>query len=90
MLHLTTSHLLGEAADEFEEKRILGFETEKPSLYCGDAQGGQLLQITENSVRLVDGSSLDLVAQWPEDGRASITVASANSSQVKKKHHLPS
>lgn len=61
---------------------IPGFDSEKQSLYCGDAVYGQLIQITEDSVRLVDGKTLSLVAQWPEKGDASITVASANLSQV--------
>ena len=38
--------------------------------------------MTADSVRLVDGTSLELVAQWPDQGNASITVAAANLSQV--------
>lgn len=73
---------VGAGADELEEKSIPGFESEKSSLYCGDAVHGQMLQVTESSVRLVDASSLQLIAQWPTDAAASITVASANYSQA--------
>lgn len=72
----------GPAADELEERTIPGFDSEKQALYCGDALHGQLLQVTADSVRLVDGTSLELVAQWPDQGNASITVAAANLSQV--------
>jgi DNA damage-binding protein 1 len=72
----------GPAADELEERAIPGFDLEKQALYCGDALHGQLLQVTADSVRLVDGTSLELVAQWPDQGNACITVAAANLSQV--------
>ncbi len=41
-----------------------------------------LKQITEDSVRLVDGNSLELVSEWKDEHGSAITVAAANQTQV--------
>jgi len=76
------THRAGPTADELEERPIPGFDLEKQALYCGDALHAQLLQVTEDSVRLVDGATLELAARWPENSTIKITVVSANLSQV--------
>ncbi len=41
-----------------------------------------LIQITEDSVRLIDDQSFELVSEWRDEERSAITVAAANQTQV--------
>ena len=47
-----------------EEQDIAGFDCEAQTLHCSNVVNNQILQITQNSVRLVDGATLKLNASW--------------------------
>jgi DNA damage-binding protein 1 len=68
--------------DELEETEIQGFVCNAPSLFCQDAIHDQLVQVTADSVRLVSASSRELLFEWRDPSVLSITVATANSTQV--------
>lgn len=70
------------------ECEVPGFDATQRTLFCANV-GEFLLQVTQNSCRLVDPQSLQLVDEWriPAGSAAAsssgkITVASANRSQV--------
>lgn len=68
--------------EEVEETEIPGFCGDQQSFFCGNVAHKQLVQITPVSVRLIDESSRQLIAEWspPEDKH--ISVASCNSVQI--------
>ena len=69
------TRVLSMEEEELGEIEMPGLEAALPSIHCGDMQGGQLLQVTERSVRLIDAASLQLQHEWKE-GR--ITVATSS------------
>ncbi|KAL3812997.1 hypothetical protein ACJIZ3_014265 [Penstemon smallii] len=67
--------------NEFMETEIEGFCSDVRTKFCHGAVYNQLLQVTSNSVRLVNSNSRQLLCDWspPE---CSINVATANATQV--------
>jgi DNA damage-binding protein 1 len=59
---------------------ITGFASEEATLYCGNMQGGTLVQVTSRAVRLVDSTSYALLFEY--HCPSSITVASGTLTQV--------
>jgi Mono-functional DNA-alkylating methyl methanesulfonate N-term len=52
------------------------------SLYCGNTAADQIVQITRQSLRLIDASTRQLAQEWrPPDGLA-INVAAASPTQA--------
>ncbi|XP_043689453.1 DNA damage-binding protein 1-like [Telopea speciosissima] len=68
--------------DELEETEIEGFYSQAQTLFCHDAVHNQLVQVTENSVRLVSSTSRQLLHEWPAPSGFSVNVATANATQV--------
>ncbi|KAK4488130.1 hypothetical protein RD792_003872 [Penstemon davidsonii] len=68
--------------DDLEETEIEGFCSNVETLFCHDAVHGQLLQVTSNSVRLVSSTSRVLRNEWFAPSGYSISVATANTTQV--------
>nr|XP_016437271.1 PREDICTED: DNA damage-binding protein 1-like [Nicotiana tabacum] len=64
------------------ETLIEGFNSEDQTLFCHDAVYNQLVQVTPNSVRLVSSTSRDLIDEWFAPDSCSLTVATANATQV--------
>lgn len=69
--------------DELDEAEIEGFDAAAQTLYCANAIGDQLLQVTSAAVRLVDASSHALAAEWRPPAGLSINVAAGSASQVR-------
>lgn len=74
--------------EEIAETEIPGFLGDSESLFCGNMINDLLLQVVSHSVRLVDGSTLQLIDEYfpslPTSSSQSsvISVASANTEQV--------
>lgn len=64
--------------EEIEETSIAGFDTTSQTLLCQKCSSF-LIQVTQNEVRVVNGSSLELVSTWRPDDGASINVVDCNS-----------
>ncbi|XP_035674429.1 DNA damage-binding protein 1-like isoform X1 [Branchiostoma floridae] len=69
------------SGEEVEETELPGFE-DKQTFFCGNVMGGQLLQITAASVRLVSRQTKQLVSEWKPPSEKNISVASSNTTQV--------
>eukprot|EP00794_Sanderia_malayensis_P018107 gene18107-19916_t len=67
--------------EEVEETEIPGLNGNKQTYYCGNAIGDQLVQITEESVRLIKCATKDMVSEWRHPGK-NISVATCNGSQI--------
>ncbi|OIT04074.1 dna damage-binding protein 1 [Nicotiana attenuata] len=65
-----------------KETPIEGFNSEDQTLFCHDAVWNQLVQVTPNSVRLVNSTSRDLKDEWFAPDSCSLTIATANATQV--------
>ena len=73
--------------DELDEVMIDGFEPNDMTVLCGNCCHGQLLQVTQKTVRLVDGKSQACVAEWrppalSDQANVVINMASMNDDQV--------
>lgn len=68
--------------DEVEETELPGFDGDQQTFHAGNVVGGQLLQVTPASVRLVGADSKCLVGEWRPPSGKNISVASCNTSQV--------
>ncbi|CAK4097320.1 unnamed protein product [Aphanomyces euteiches] len=66
---------------ELGEQEIAGFANAKTML-CRNVVGDLWLQVTEQEIRLVSCSSMQLVTSWRVPGAARITVAAANPTQL--------
>lgn len=56
------------------------------SLYCGNTAADQIVQITRQSLRLIDAGTRQLAQEWrPPDGLA-INVATASPTQASTVH----
>lgn len=68
--------------EELDEADIPGFEVDAQTVFCGNVTHDQFLQVTKNSVRLIDCGTKQMVAEWhPPDG-CNINSAAASPSQV--------
>ena len=72
---ITETRVLRIAGAEMSEVEIPGFASEQ-SLYCGNAVGGLLVQVTQRRVRLIDEVSMQNVFELTPE--KSITVATGN------------
>ncbi|KAK9268180.1 hypothetical protein L1049_010622 [Liquidambar formosana] len=68
--------------DELEETEIEGFCSQVETLFCHNAVYNQLVQVTANSVRLVNSTSRELRYEWKAPAGYSVNVATANATQV--------
>jgi Mono-functional DNA-alkylating methyl methanesulfonate N-term len=60
------------------------------SLYCGNTASDQIVQITRQSLRLIDAGTQQLAQEWrPPDGLA-INVAAASPTQASLQAGIPS
>jgi DNA damage-binding protein 1 len=80
-----TRMLALEQDDESEELALAeceigGFDASQRTVFAGNIGADLLLQVTQESCRLVDAQSLQLVDEWKPNG--TITVATANPSQL--------
>eukprot|EP00127_Corallochytrium_limacisporum_P006761 Clim_evm31s235 gene=Clim_evmTU31s235 len=72
-----------EADGEISVFDIAGFNQECMSLFCGNtAADGQIVQITNQSIRLIDQTTLQMVAEWKPTSGQPINVASCNDDKV--------
>lgn len=68
--------------EEVEETEIPGFLSDQQTFYTGNAEHGQIVQVTPISVRLVDEVTKQLVDEWQPPGGRVISVTGCNSSQI--------
>jgi DNA damage-binding protein 1 len=78
---ISETRILSAAGEELEEAIIEGCDSQRQTLFCGNA-GDCFLQITEEGVRLIDASTLQLVTEWRAPDGENITVCSANQHQL--------
>ena len=72
------------ASCKTQSSEVLIYPLYLQSLYCGNAVGNQMIQVTPKEVRLLSAAQKQLVHQWrPPDG-LQINVAAGNPSQVMK------
>ncbi len=71
--------LLGE---EVEETEIPGFVSDQQTFYTGNVDFNQVIQVTPQSLRLVNADSKQLVDEWRPPGNRVISVTGCNFSQV--------
>ena len=57
------------------------------TLYCGNAVGDQLVQVTMAAVRLLSAAGKQLVHEWKPPQGLQINVAAGNPSQVQPLGH---
>ncbi len=72
----------GGEALQLAECEVAGFDAAQRTLHCANLAGGLILQVTQNSARLVDAKSLQLVDEWRSAAGGKLTVAASNSQQV--------
>ncbi|KAK9843115.1 hypothetical protein WJX74_007214 [Apatococcus lobatus] len=70
------------AEDELEEAELPGFDTNVQTLHCSNVMLDQIIQVTQNQVRLLDASSRNLRDQWQPKSNTYINAATATPSQV--------
>eukprot|EP00795_Rhopilema_esculentum_P011588 gene11587-21825_t len=68
--------------EEVEETEIQGLNGEKQTYFCGNVIGNQLVQITEESVRLISCASKQLASEWRHPASKNISVATCNGLQI--------
>lgn len=79
---VTETRVLAMDGEALEEAEIPGFQTNVQSLYCGNVTNNRFVQITIDSVRLVDCATLQLTSSWAPPGGERITVADADETSV--------
>jgi len=68
--------------EEVEETDIPGLNGNKQTYFCGNVVGQQLVQITEESVRLISCSTKLLLSEWKHESSRNISVATCNGLQI--------
>jgi len=71
------SRVLSLVSDEVEEIDVAGFNGDKQSMYCANVCCEQIVQVTEESVRLIGCSSRELVSEWRHPNGKNISVATS-------------
>ena len=64
------------------EVEIEGFEAEAATVNCAATPSGHVIQVTSRSVRLVDGASMQLAAEWSPPSGGAISMAAIDKSLV--------
>ena len=72
---------LSVGGDELEGTSIPG-ALECASLYCGNVKGGKWIQVAENSIRLIDATTRELVSEWSHPSKKPISACACNWTQV--------
>jgi DNA damage-binding protein 1 len=73
----------GEDEESLGHFNIEGFVTDLQTICCETVIGDAFVQVTEQSVRLVDSESFKLISEWkPPSESPRIFIASANPSQI--------
>lgn len=70
------------AEEVLDEVQLPGWDANSLTLYCGNTNTNQLLQVTSSEVRLIDCATLALVQNWTPPAGRSINMASGSPSQV--------
>eukprot|EP00743_Colponemidia_sp_Colp-15_P005247 GILK01005646.1.p1 GENE.GILK01005646.1~~GILK01005646.1.p1 ORF type:complete len:1143 (+),score=205.41 GILK01005646.1:93-3431(+) len=76
------TRVLAMNGSDLEEANFEGFESNAQTIFCTNVLNDLLLQISENSVRLVATETFQLVHQWVPPSGLKINVGTANASQV--------
>lgn len=68
--------------DEVESVDLPGFDLHTQTLYCGNTKFGSIIQVTANSIRLIDSEAKTPIHEWfpPED--QTISVVSCDLIQI--------
>lgn len=74
------TRVLAMSDEELEETEVPGFSSDEQTIYCKNVVNDQLVQITSQSVNLVNSSTLQLVTKWKSPSK--INVASCTSNQI--------
>lgn len=76
------TRVLGIAGEEVEEIKVTGFATDCQTFYCGCTHHNCIIQVTERSLRLLDGRGEQLIDEWSHPDGKNLSVVSANSQQL--------
>ena len=68
--------------EEVEETDLPGFVQESQTLWASNVCHGQMVQVTSETVRLVDSSSKTLLFEWKPPSGKNISVVAGNQSQI--------
>lgn len=68
--------------EEVEETELAGFDSDQQTFLCANVCHGQILQVTQSAVRLINTDSRALVSEWKHPSMKNISLASCNISQV--------
>lgn len=67
--------------EEVEETEIAGLATDRQTFFCGNIPGKKIVQITSQSVRLINQETLDLICEWRPPSDKNISTASGNQAE---------
>lgn len=76
------SRVLSLNKEEVEEIELSGFDGDKQTTFCSNVCHGQIIQVTEESVRLIKCSKKTLVSEWKHTSGKNISVATAQKYQL--------
>lgn len=76
------SRVLSLSSDEVEEIDIDGFDGDKQTTFCGNVCCQQIVQVTENSARLINCLTKSLVYEWKHAGGRNISVVACYGQQL--------
>eukprot|EP00111_Clytia_hemisphaerica_P011207 TCONS_00032834-protein len=76
------SRVLSINNEEVEEIELPGFDADKQTAFCANVHYDQVIQVTEDSVRLIKCSKKALVCEWKHEGGKHISIATAQKKQL--------
>ena len=76
------SRVLSLSSDEVEEIELEGFEGDKQTTFCANVCCNQIIQVTEESARLINCITKSLVCEWKHPGGKNISVATCQTHQM--------
>ncbi|CAI8051482.1 DNA damage-binding protein 1, partial [Geodia barretti] len=79
---LCTSSVLSLKGEEVEETELEGIAADQQTHYCSNVIGNKILQITGQSVRLINEETLQLVSKWAPPSGKGISTGSCGGSHV--------
>jgi len=76
------SKLLVFSNNEVKELEFEGFQTELQTLYCGNTENYNIVQITSASVRLISWTTEELLSEWIAPDSKKINIVTCNGQEV--------
>ena len=79
---ISETRILAKEGEELGEIEVNGFDGDHATVNCAATPGGQIVQVTTKSVRLIDGASTRLLHEWTPPGGGDISMAAIEKSLV--------